>query len=121
MITKIEIDGFKSFKDFEMEFTPLTVIAGVNASGKSNLFDALQLLSRMAEVDLRTAFGEQRGDASELFLAYSEEKSLTKMSFAVEMLVDKKVKDNWGGEEILKYTRLRYEVKISRRKNSKGF
>jgi predicted ATPase len=121
MITKIEIDGFKSFKDFEMEFTPLTVIAGANASGKSNLFDALQLLSRMAEVDLRTAFGEQRGDASELFLSYSEGKSVTEMSFAVEMLVDKKVKDNWGGEALLKYTRLRYELKIQRKKNQKGF
>lgn len=121
MITKIEIDGFKSFKDFAMEFTPLTVIAGANASGKSNLFDALQLLSRMAEVDLRTAFGEQRGDASELFLKYSNEKSVTEMSFAIEMLVDKKVKDNWGGEAELKYTRLRYEIKIRRQKNSKGF
>ena len=28
MITKIKIDGFKSFSDFEMEFSPLTVIAG---------------------------------------------------------------------------------------------
>jgi len=121
MITKIEIDGFKSFKDFEMEFTPLTVIAGANASGKSNLFDALQLLSRIAEVDLRTAFGEQRGDASELFLSYSDGKSLTEMSFVVEMLVDKKVKDNWGREATLKYTRLRYELKIQRKKNHKGF
>ncbi len=44
MITYIKIDGFKSFKDFEMGFTPSTVVAGVNASGKSNLFDALKLL-----------------------------------------------------------------------------
>lgn len=28
MITKIEINGFKSFSDFKMEFSPLTVIAG---------------------------------------------------------------------------------------------
>ncbi|MEW5818300.1 MAG: AAA family ATPase, partial [Spirochaetota bacterium] len=39
MITHIKINGFKSFQNFEMSFTPLTVIAGVNASGKSNLFD----------------------------------------------------------------------------------
>ena len=59
MITRIEIDGFKSFSNFVMDFSPLTVIAGANASGKSNLFDALQLLARMAETDdLRTAFGE---------------------------------------------------------------
>lgn len=121
MITRIEIDGFKSFKDFKMDFTPLTVIAGSNASGKSNLFDALQLLSRLAEVDLRTAFGEQRGDASELFLKYDDDIVADTIFFAVEMLVDKKVKDNWGGEADLKYTRLRYEIQITRRTNEKGF
>ncbi|GAB6010717.1 AAA family ATPase [Viscerimonas tarda] len=121
MITRIEIDGFKSFKNFVMEFTPLTVIAGANASGKSNLFDALQLLSRLAEVDLRTAFGEQRGDASELFLKYDDNTAAQEITFAVEMLVDKKIRDNWGGEAELKYTRLRYEIKIARRNNEKGF
>ena len=121
MITRIEIDGFKSFKGFEMDFTPLTVIAGTNASGKSNLFDAIQLLSRLAEVDLRTAFGEQRGDASELFLKYDDTTSANEMSFAVEMLVDKKVKDNWGQEAELEYTRLRYELKIARKLNARGF
>jgi predicted ATPase len=121
MITRIEIDGFKSFKKFETDFTPLTVIAGSNASGKSNLFDALQLLSRLAEVDLRTAFGEQRGDAGELFLKYDDDAAVDTISFAVEMLTDKKVRDNWGGEADLKYTRLRYEIKITRRLNEKGF
>jgi AAA15 family ATPase/GTPase len=67
MITHIKISGFKSFHSFDMAFTPLTVIAGVNASGKSNLFDALKLLSRLAETDLKTAFSEQRGNADELY------------------------------------------------------
>lgn len=43
-----KINGFKSFHNFEMMFTPFTVIAGINASGKSNLFDALELLSAIA-------------------------------------------------------------------------
>lgn len=120
MITRIEIDGFKSFKRFEMEFTPLTVIAGANASGKSNLFDALQLLSCLAEMDLRTAFGEQRGDASELFTQYNTGDTDDTMSFAVEMLVNRTVKDNWGGEAELKYTRLRYEITIARKMNDRG-
>ncbi|MFT5618359.1 MAG: AAA15 family ATPase/GTPase, partial [Arenicella sp.] len=63
MITYLKIHGFKSFHEFEMEFTPFTVIAGANASGKSNLFDALKLLSRLAESDnLKKAFKEQRGE-----------------------------------------------------------
>ena len=36
MVTYIKINGFKSFQYFEMEFTPLTVIAGPNAAGESN-------------------------------------------------------------------------------------
>jgi|GEM_PF-3286084 len=82
MITRIEIDGFKSFSNFVMDFSPMTVVAGANASGKSNLFDALQLLSRIAEVDdLRVAFGEQRGDAKELFTQYDDNHYAEQMTF----------------------------------------
>ncbi len=120
MITYIKINGFKSFQNFEMEFTPLTVIAGTNASGKSNLFDGLMLLSRLAEVDIRTAFGEQRGDPTELFTQYDENVYATTMEFAVEMLLNRNIKDNWGGEYDLNNTRLRYELIIERKPNELG-
>ncbi len=121
MITYIKINGFKSFHNFEMEFTPLTVIAGANASGKSNLFDALMLLSRLAEVDIRTAFSEQRGNALELFTKYDEDTYANEMEFTVEMLVNRIIKDNWGGEVELNNTRLRYNILITRKQNSIGF
>jgi energy-coupling factor transporter ATP-binding protein EcfA2 len=114
MITYIKINGFKSFHNFEMEFTPLTVIAGVNASGKSNLFDALQLLASLAENDLKTAFRQQRGDPKELFTQYGEDEYVSEMEFTVEMLVNGTVRDNWGEEAKLEYTRLRYQLKIKR-------
>lgn len=104
-----------------MEFTPLTVIAGVNASGKSNLFDALQLLARLAETDLKTAFSEQRGDPSELFTQYGEDEYADEMEFIIEMLVNKHIQDNWGGESELKYTGLQYQLKIKRVINEIGF
>ncbi|MEO0043693.1 MAG: hypothetical protein RL329_3141, partial [Bacteroidota bacterium] len=89
MLTYIKINGFKSFHQFEMKFTPFTVIAGVNASGKSNLFDALKLLARLAETDnLKKAFKEQRGDFMELFTQYAENEYATEMEFCVEMLVN---------------------------------
>lgn len=122
MITYIKINGFKSFQDFEMEFTPLTVVAGTNAAGKSNLFDALKLLSRLAEVDkIHTAFREgQRGDLFELFTQYDEHHYADEMEFCVEMLVNREVTDAWGGTALLKYTRLHYELKIHRFVNSSG-
>ena len=121
MITYIKINGFKSFHNFEMEFTPFTVIAGANASGKSNLFDALTLLSRLAETDnLKRAFSEQRGEFIEMFTQYGDDKYADEIHFAVEMLINKKVRDAWGSETELKYTRLRYELTIRRFTNHSG-
>lgn len=123
MITKIEINGFKSFSDFEMEFSPLTVIAGTNASGKSNLFDALNLLSNLSKTDLRTAFANKqlRGEVSELFTKYTDDISATEMRFVVEMLVPRKIRDNWGGIADVKTPRMRYELVIGKRQNDQGF
>lgn len=121
MITYIKISGFKSFHEMEMEFRPFTVIAGANASGKSNLFDALQLLSRLAEADsIKKAFTEQRGEFIELFTQYDGGLYANEMSFKVEMLVSGEVKDAWGNRTNLKYTRLRYELAIKRVTNEYG-
>lgn len=121
MITYIKINGFKSFQKFEMEFTPLTVIAGTNASGKSNLFDALKLLSKLAESDLKTAFADQRGNPTELFTQLDEGLYADEMEFEVHLLVNRTVKDNWGGEETLNNTRLKYRLNITRKNNNLGF
>lgn len=121
MITHIKINGFKSFSNFEMTFTPLTVIAGVNASGKSNLFDALKLLSRLAETDLKTAFSEQRGNSDELFTQYDDDTYAAEMQFTVEMLVNRNIKDNWGGIAELNNTRLKYSLSIARVVSDHGF
>jgi predicted ATPase len=121
MITYLKINGFKSFHNFEMEFTPFTVIAGANASGKSNLFDALTLLSRLAETDnLKRAFSEQRGEFIELFTQYGIDNYAKEIEFVIEMLVNKGIKDAWGNETNIKYTRLRYELSIKRITNSSG-
>jgi predicted ATPase len=121
MITYLKISGFKSFHNFEMEFTPLTVVAGTNASGKSNLFDALMLLSNLAETDnIKRAFKDQRGDFIELFTQYGENNFANEIEFYIEMLVNKNISDAWGNKAILKYTRLRYELKIRRYTNDSG-
>lgn len=105
----------------EMEFAPFTVIAGANASGKSNLFDALQLLGKLANAEsIKKAFTEQRGDFIELFTQFGPGHYAKDISFCVEMLVNRTIKDAWGSEATLKYTRLRYELIISRITNENG-
>ena len=57
MLKRIRIQGYKSLVDLELNLKPLSVLVGPNASGKSNLLDALQLLSRMATCQtLESAF-----------------------------------------------------------------
>ncbi|MBL7785613.1 MAG: AAA family ATPase [Chitinophagales bacterium] len=121
MITYLKINGFKSFHNFEVSFTPLTVIAGINASGKSNLFDALSLLSRLAEVDnIKKAFKEQHGEFIELFTQLDRDVYAQEIEFCVEMLVNRTIKDAWGNKAPLRYTCLRYELTIRRQTNSSG-
>ena len=48
MLKRARITGYKSLWDAEISFAdPLTLIIGPNAAGKTNLFDALALLSRI--------------------------------------------------------------------------
>ena len=47
MLKRIRIQGYKSLEDVEVSLSQLVVLVGPNAAGKSNLLDALQLLSKM--------------------------------------------------------------------------
>jgi hypothetical protein len=48
MLTALRLQNFKSFKDQRVEFGPVTLLVGANASGKSNLLDALRFLKGAA-------------------------------------------------------------------------
>ncbi|HEY7348434.1 MAG TPA: AAA family ATPase [Ktedonobacterales bacterium] len=74
MLRRVRIRGYKSLRDVEVRFDrPLSIIIGANASGKSNLFDALALLRRMVtQPTLREAFDEHRGSPLEAFSFGSE-------------------------------------------------
>ena len=47
MLKRIHIQGYKSLEDVEVSLSRLVVLFGPNAAGKSNLLDALQLLSKL--------------------------------------------------------------------------
>lgn len=120
MLTRIEIDGFKTFDNLKVDLEPFAVIVGPNASGKSNFLDAIRLLSRLATGDLRTAFGGLRGGVREAFRATASGQVADRMRFAVEVLVPDSVVDPWGATVNLKHTRIRYEVGLRRRRDHSG-
>src|SRR5579859_5663129 len=112
MITRIEIDGFKSFRNFALDFEPFQVFIGPNGAGKSNLFDAIALLNKIAKGNpFLEAFDRTRGGTIGLFHNSSTEGRMKIMSFAVELLIGKTIDDGTGSKEVSE-TRLRYELKI---------
>ena len=122
MLTRVEIDGFKSFEHFALDLQPFTVIFGANATGKSNLFDALRLLSRLASMDLVSAFAGSesgregdvsRGDPIEQFRKVSSG-TCRQITIAVEVLLPCNIRDLQGGEAELALTRIRYAITIER-------
>ena len=54
MITKINVDGFKSLLDFEITFQKgLNVIIGPNGAGKTNICQSLILLSSLPSNEIK--------------------------------------------------------------------
>ena len=45
MLTSLRLTNFKSFREAKVRLSPLSLVLGGNGAGKSNLFDALRLLS----------------------------------------------------------------------------
>ena len=112
MLTRIEIDGFKTFEGFGLDLQPFTAVVGPNASGKSNLFDALRFLSLLAQYDIRTAMQGLRGEPEELFRLTAAGLSKS-MSFAVEVLLDRTGVDAFGTSYQTPAQRLRYELTLA--------
>jgi predicted ATPase len=65
MIRSVSLRNWKSFESATLEIEPLTVLIGLNASGKSNALDALSFLQRSATgVELAAVFkGDDQREA----------------------------------------------------------
>ena len=120
MLTRIEIDGFKTFEGFSLDLRPFTAIVGPNASGKSNLFDALRFLASLARTDIRTAMQDLRGLPEELF-RQTADGNVESMAFAVEVLLERQGVDAFGRRYEIVAQRLRYELKLQLIKDPDGF
>ena len=119
MLTRLEVDGFKTFEGLKVDFMPFTAILGSNAAGKSNLFDVIQLLSQLATRDVAEAVKQMRGEPLELFRQTTTGRC-RQIIIAAEVLVDPVVRDPWGSEVELTHTRIRYEVVLERREVRPG-
>ncbi len=79
MLTRIKLENFKCFRELDLKCAPLTLLTGINGTGKSSVFQALVLLRQTVlrrawedrrlfsmgpQIDLGPASGFLHGDAS---------------------------------------------------------
>ena len=117
MLTRLEVNGFKNLFGIVVDLGPYTCIAGPNAVGKSNLFDAIEFLSHLASSSFVEAAqqirlsGEKSIDPTLLFFRH-EDGTYEPMRIAAEMIVDPDAHDDFGQHVAASSTYLRYELEL---------
>ena len=115
MLTRLKVSGFKNLVDVDISFGAFTCVAGPNAVGKSNLFDAIRFLSSLADQTLMDAALAVRsedkhvGDIRNLFHRdghiYTDH-----MTFEAEMIIPAEEIDDLGQKAIAVATLVRYKL-----------
>jgi predicted ATPase len=94
MLTKLTLEGFKSFRKLELELRPLNVLIGANGAGKSNLVSAFQFAYELVGGRLQHSIGQAGG--SDAFLRYGKKTTkhiLLKFEFG-ELIYEAKLQPN---------------------------
>ncbi|MBV8199089.1 MAG: AAA family ATPase [Acidobacteria bacterium] len=123
MLTRLRVSGFKNLLDVDLHFGPFTCIAGVDGAGKSNLFDAVRLLSDLAGHSLLDsaqsvrAAGRRAADVDSLFFRAGPE-AVSKMSLAAEMIVPAQATDDLGQVAAPSITFVDYRLTLAKRQDA---
>ena len=117
MITRIKINGFKSLVHSELYLGPFTCIAGANAIGKSNFFDALSFLSKLADKTIIEAAKSVRSENQKLsnirdIFYRSGSDFMSEISFEIDMIIPLKGIDDLGQTAEATITSLRYKLAL---------
>jgi predicted ATPase len=117
MLTRLKISGFKNLVDVDIHFGPFTCVAGANGTGKSNLFEAIRLLSLLADRSLHEASLSLRPAGSDIRSLFHRvgENYTDKISFVAEMLVPAEAIDDLGQKIQATSTTLRYSLTLQYR------
>jgi len=120
MLTRLKVSGFKNLVEDDVYFGPFTCIAGANGAGKSNLFDAIAFLSRLADrslIDAALSVRDEGGRMSDLrgIFHQSGNGHDRLMFFEAEMIVPPEGQDDLGQQAKASITFLRYTLTLAYR------
>ena len=115
MLIALSVRNFKSIREARVRFGPFTCFIGHNGVGKSNMFDAIHFLSRLAERDISEAAVEVRrtssGGYSPLDLVFGRDPSRT-IELSADMIVPPEVNDDFDQPATPSTTLLTYALKL---------
>ena len=108
MLKKIRLERFKNFKEAELTLGDFTILVGTNATGKSNIGDALRFLHGISRgYNLAEILGEKWGQGG--FLEWEGirggKQNITfqnSPTFAIEVTFSLPVADIYEGEDYLR-------------------
>ena len=125
MLTRLKVSGFKNLVDVDVRMGPFTCIAGINGVGKSNIFDAIQFLSLLANNSILEAAASVRDDTGRadairnLFHCHAGGRS-DLIKFEAEMIVPKSAQDDLNQTAHATTTFLRYRLHLQWNENSEN-
>ena len=120
MLTRLKVSGFKNLINVDVPLGPFTCVAGANGTGKSNLFDAIQFLSALANdtlIDAARSVRSEEGRTSDVRNLFHRigDTDTTEMSLEAEMIIPQEGIDDLGQQAKATTTFLRYRVALAYR------
>ncbi len=116
MLVALSVRNFKSIRAATVRFGALTCLIGHNGVGKSNLFDAIHLLSALADHDVNDAVRRIRrtadGPSSPLDLLHGRDPAGS-VELTADLIVPPTVVDDFEVEATPSTTLLRYSVRLA--------
>jgi predicted ATPase len=85
MLRELHVSGYRSLRNTSLAFEPLTVVLGANGAGKTNLYNALQLLSAAAGGTLAQALSAQGGLPSALWAGQRRKQESHRIEISIDL------------------------------------
>ncbi len=118
MLTRLRIEGFRNLLDVDLRLGPFTCLSGRNGAGKSGIFEAIRFLCALAAGPIEEAVaglgppGEGPPiDPSQVLARYGDWRA-RQLRLTAELIVDRRVEDDYGVVCETATTALRYTVAL---------
>lgn len=85
MLRELSVSGYRSLRQVSLELSPLTVVVGANGTGKTNLYQALQLIASAAQGTLAQLLAAQGGLPSAMWAGPRRKQESHRIELSIDL------------------------------------